>query len=477
MSNKIKGINEHCGIFAISCNDFSYSVPSLIYSGLMALQHRGQIFAGLSVSNCSGTLTTYKDRGMVSKVLTPSVLKTIYGNVGIGHVCYGEGDFLKIEEAQPYHYQSDELEFSISMNGKLTNYEQIKSQLEKMGRIITGDRDIELVAMLISSLFSFNRNFLDTLKKTFSIIEGGYSVSILAKSGELYILRDSSGIKPLCYGKTSRDGKTFHIFASESSALDVIGAKLVRDVRPGEIIKIDPVKGMKTGMFADSKGGSLCVFEYIYFARPDSIIENKSVFDIRYNLGRALAKKDPINSKDAIVVPVPDSGRSAAMGYAWESGISYQEGLIKNRYVWQLKVDDIKEKLNPISPIVKGKNVILVDDSIISGQTMKRIISMLKNAGAKQIHVRISAPVVTESCQFNQNFSNKDLLIGCKSIAEGHTEIIENIRDYINADSLNFLTVKELVKVIDVKDTSLCLRCFQPVIKGHKERLVPTLHQ
>ncbi|TXT64831.1 MAG: Amidophosphoribosyltransferase [Promethearchaeota archaeon] len=476
MSNKNKGINEHCGIFAISCNDFSYSVPSLIYSGLMALQHRGQIFAGLSVSNCSGTLTTYKDRGMVSKVLTPSVLKNIYGNVGIGHVCYGEGDFLKIEEAQPYHYQSDELEFSISMNGKLTNYIQIKRQLENMGRIITGNTDIELVSMLISSLFTLNGNFLDTLKKAFSIIEGGYCVSILTKPGDLYILRDSCGIKPLCYGKTSRKGKIFQIFASESSALDVIGAELVRDVRPGEIIKIDPVDGMISDKFTDSKHGSLCVFEYIYFARPDSIIEKKSVFDIRYNLGRELAKKDAINFKDAIVVPVPDSGRSAAMGYAWESGSPYQEGLIKNRYVWQLKVEDIKEKLNPITPIVKGKNVILVDDSIISGQTMKRIIKMLKNAGANQIHVRVSAPVITESCQFNQNFSNKDLLIGYKSIAEDQKEVIENIRDHINADSLQFLTVKELVKVIDIKETSLCLRCFQSIIKDHKERLVPTLH-
>ncbi len=242
------------------------------------------------------------------------------------------------------------------------------------------------------------------------MLEGAYSLLILTNDGYIYAIRDPTGCKPLCYGMLEINDMKFYIFSSESCSLDVLGANLIDDVKPGEIIKIHPEKEIQKFFIKSNKRVGVCHFEYVYFARPDSIIDGISVGETRFRLGMNLAKDDDLNISNAVVVPVPDSGRSAAMGYSWYSGIPYEEGLMKNRYIWQLKANP-KEKLNPIKSVVNGKNIILVDDSILSGETMKDIIRMLREAGAKSIHVRISCPPIIKSCKLLENEGIKNLTV------------------------------------------------------------------
>ncbi|MHA1688523.1 MAG: amidophosphoribosyltransferase, partial [Promethearchaeota archaeon] len=278
--------------------------------------------------------------------------------------------------------------------------------------------------------------------------------------GNIYCFRDPEGYKPLCHGILSLENKKFYIVASESCALDALGANLIADVKPGEVLKINPISGVSSYQIKKSKNTIPCLFEYIYFARPDSIIDGLSVADVRYRLGRMLAKNDFFDSENTIVVPVPDSGRSAAMGYAWESQLPYQEGLIKNRYVWKLKVDDLREKLNVIKNVVRNKNVILIDDSILSGETIKEIISMLRGTGVKSVHVRVSAPPIINNCEKNDSFSNRNLLIACKMREKSENNYIEEIRKYIGADSLKFQTLQGLIHSLGVKKELICKNCF-----------------
>ncbi|MBD3197017.1 MAG: amidophosphoribosyltransferase [Candidatus Lokiarchaeota archaeon] len=470
-------VKEYCGIFGISCNDFNYSIAGLIYKGLMALQHRGQIFSGLSTTHCLNKIFSYKNKGIVSKVLTPRKLKKLPGNVGIGHVCSRGGGLHTIEDAQPYHHKSKEIEFSVSMNGIISNHDEILQKLENMGRIFTGNTDIELISTIIETFSRFSENTMNSLELMMDVLEGGYSLILLEPNGKLYALRDPLGFKPLCFGKLNLENRSFLIVTTESSALDVMGAELIRELYPGEILEIDPNKPYKSFMAKSQGKQKFCSFEYIYFARPDSIIENRSVFDIRYKLGRKLANKDKFDSDNAIVVPVPDSGRSAAMGYAWESGIPYQEGLIKNRYVWQLKVDDIKEKLNPIENVVNRKDIILIDDSILSGITMKKLISMLRDAGANSIHVRISAPPIINNCKFNNSFSNRDLLIAYQKKLQMSENYIEEIRKYIDADSLIYQLTDDLITAIGLNSNQICCDCFpEPQTKIKKKPLGNLVH-
>ena len=301
-------------------------------------------------------------------------------------------------------------------------------------------------------------------------VEGAYSLVLLENNGSLYAVRDPVGYKPLCYGMLKIKEKAFYIISSESCAIDAVSGSLSGDVRPGEIIKISPVDGLKKYNVVDRKKTGLCQFEYIYFARPDSIIDGVSVADVRYQLGRNLARDDYIPSDNVIVVPVPDSGRSAAMGYAWESGILYQEGLIKNRYIWNVKQDPV-ERLNPIKHIVEGKNVVLIDDSILSGNTIKKIISMLRKIGARSIHVRISSPPIINHCEMNNNFLSRDFLIGFQSRLNNDLDYREMIKDNIGADTLRFQTIRGLIDAIGLAPNQICYTCLreQPFEKEEKE--------
>lgn len=452
---------EHCGVIAVTCHDYTYSISHLLYTGLMAIQHRGQTFSGISLTDCRGEIETIKGKGLVSKVLNPQKLKSYVGNVGIGHVCYAKHKQHFSSDIQPYHYHSKQLHFSIAFNGAIINYAEVKTKLSDMGRIFTGDSDVELIATVIEVLSKFNNNdMVKTLQSVMKLLKGAFSVVIVESSGNLFAFRDPVGYKPLCYGTHSIDTKEFHIIASESCVLDVIGGHFVRELPPGELIKISPLHDIETYKISQEKENGICQFEYTYFARPDSLINGVSVAQVRYTLGSNLAKNDKFRSENAIVVPVPDSGRSVAMGYSWESGISYQEGLMKNRYLWQPNAD-VKDKLNTVSTIVKDKDVILIDDSIISGNTLRKIISMLREVGVRSVHARVGCPPIIQNCPLNDRFTNNDLLIAYQTKLTNYNNFNEEMRKYIGADTLMFQTVDCLIDAIGLKRTHLCYNCLK----------------
>jgi amidophosphoribosyltransferase len=454
-------MREFCGVFGIRCNDPNFSIGGLIYTGLMSIQHRGQIFTGMSIYNSKGLIYSYKNRGIVSKVLKPKKLKAYTGNSGIGHVSCSAPRAYSVKDAQPYHFKSEKLEFSVAMNGIIQNYDTLVKKMGDRGRIFAGKTDIELIATLIETFYDTSETWLEILNQLLETVEGWFTLVVLTQEGNIYGLRDPTGHKPLCYGTLEFNEKCFSILSSESCALDALGAKLIDDVKPGQIVSITSDNDIQTYETNQDKKHQICAFEYIYFARPDSIIDGVSVFDVRYKLGRNLAKLDSgMITNDTIVIPVPDSGRSAAMGYARESKLPYEEGLIKNRYVWQLKVSDLKEKLNTIKAVVKNHNIILIDDSIISGITMKKIISMLKESGTKSIHVRVSAPPIINNCRANSNLSNRDLLIAHQKKSDGNSDYINEIRKYIGADSLKYQTIQGLIDAIGLGENQICTECF-----------------
>ncbi len=451
-----------CGILGILCTDYSYSVAGLIYHGLMALQHRGQKFTGIATTNCNGKIITHKEKGLVSKVLNPNVLKSLSGNVGIGHACFGGKNIFALEHVDPYYINTDQANFTLIFNGTLLNYHEIRSNLEKMGKIFVSDTDVELVATLIETFLKFSDNMTETLKTIAEMLDGSYCLLLMEADGTLYAMRDIIGNKPLCYGTLELYHKFFYVVASESVALDAIGGKFEADIKPGEILKFNIIEGLKRYQINKPKNviSKICQFEYTYFSRPDSIIEGVPVANVRYNLGRNLAKYDDVSKDNAIVVPVPDSGRLAAMGYAFESKILYQEGLMKNRYIWEPK-REVEQKLNPLKTIVRDKNIILIDDSIISGNTMKKIIKMLKKVGAKSIHVRIATPPIINWCELNANFSNRSKLIAYQKKIVNYDNFNEEMRQYIGADSLKYQTIEGLINSIGLPKENICLDCLK----------------
>ncbi len=460
MELKEDKIREYCGVFAISCSDFSFSVAESIYQGLMAIQHRGQLFSGISTF-CDGEIISYKNRGLVSKVLNPKRLKTISGNVGIGHVCYGSTNRIILKDAQPYHFKSKQIDFSLAMNGAITNYDELFLKLKKMGRTFTGKSDVELIVTLIEVFSKFSDDMVEALKMVAKALKGAYSIIILRNNGNIYAMKDQHGYKPLCYGKLKINNKKFHIISSESCAIDTLGGILKREIKPGEILTINPINDLKSYHPQVQKRQKFCQYEYIYFARPDSIINGISVAEVRYKLGRNLARNDIIRHDNTIVVPVPDSGRSAAMGYAWESKIPYAEGLMKNRYLWQLG-SNVIEKLNPIKSVIKGKHIILIDDSILSGITMKKIISMLKReGGAKTVNVRISSPPILKNCELNSSLSNRDLLIAYQKKITFPENYVKEIKKYIGANTLKYQSIEGLIDAIGLDENKLCLACLK----------------
>jgi amidophosphoribosyltransferase len=458
MSSKDK-VRDYCGVFGVTSSDYSFSVAGMIYSGLMALQHRGQIFSGISMSDCHGNIITHTGRGLVSKVLNPKHLRGFSGNVGIGHVCYGRPNCESLESAQPYYYKTHNNEFSVALNGTITNREQLVQKLNNMGRFISGNSSIELIATLIDALILLTDDRLGVLKNLFNVVKGAYSLLIIFSDGILYALRDPSGCKPLCYGQFKSDDKKFYIISSESCALDVLGGELIDDIHPGEIVEFRPdslhIVQEKTKF---QKG--VCLFEYIYFARPDSIIDGISVAQVRYKLGENLAFDDDMNLSNPIVVPVPDSGRSAAMGYSWKSKLLYQEGLMKNRYMWKLS-SQTRNKLNPIKSVITGSDIILIDDSIVSGNTLKEIIYMLRKEGANSIHVRISCPPIIKNCNLNDVFATRKLLIAYDTKEKDYDNFDEEMRKFIDADSLKFQTYDGLINAVGMASNEMCKTCIR----------------
>lgn len=448
-------IHEECGVFGIISPTKSHVAASTYY-GLFALQHRGQESCGIVV-NDDGVFRYHRDEGIVNDVFTQQIMKKLgMGNMALGHVRYGTSDTKGRANAQPMVVNHIKGHTALAFNGSIINYDELRSELELEGAIFHTNSDIEVIAYELIKQRLTESSLEKALEKAMDRIKGAYSIVMMSPT-KLIAARDKHGFRPLCFG-TTKDGS--YVVASESCALDSVSATLVRELEPGEIVVFsnDGIKENKTHCNKCDK--ALCIFEYIYFARPDSVIEGKSVHKAKLNAGKYLAQEHPVEAD--VVIGVPDSGLDAAMGYARESGIPYGIGFVKNKYIGRtfivpgqdVREDKVKIKLNVIAETVKDKRVVLVDDSIVRGTTSAIIVKLLREAGAKEVHLRSSAPAFLNPCYYGTDIASRDVLIACNYT---HSEM-EKI---IGVDSLGFLSVDNLCKLIDVPDKcGYCDACF-----------------
>ena len=443
-------LHEECGVFG-AYNLKGEDIANWVYYGLFSLQHRGQESCGIAVSE-NRDIRYYKDMGLVSEVFTPENLDKLHGDIAVGHVRYStEGSSVRAN-AQPLVTKYIKGTLAIVHNGNLVNAVDLREELEKNGAIFQTTIDSEVIAYLVAKERVTSRSVEEAVAKAMQYIKGAYSLLVMSPR-KITAARDPFGFKPLCLGK--RDDT--YVVASETCALDTVGAEFIRDLEPGEIITIteDGVKSNRQycNMFKPAR----CIFEYIYFARPDSVIDGVSVFASRIMAGRILAQSHPVEAD--MVVGVPESGNAAAMGYALESGIPYGQAFVKNTYVGRtfikpkqsMREQSVKIKLNVLKENVKGKRIIMVDDSIVRGTTSANIVTMLRNAGATEVHVRISSPPFKFPCYFGTDIPSGDQLI-----ANHHT--IDEIRQLLGADSLGYLDCDRMNEM--VKDLEYCDACF-----------------
>ena len=444
---------DECGVFGIRCSDKSIDCAKITYLGLYALQHRGQESAGIATYD-GESINCHKAMGLVSDAFPGDILDTLSGNVSIGHVRYSTTGESNINNAQPMVIKYKMGNIALAHNGNLVNADVLRDLLEDGGAVFQTSIDSEVIANLIAR---YARKGLETgIQETMQAVKGSYALVIMADD-KLIGVRDPDGIRPLCIGKIGNG----YILASESCAIDTVGAEFVRDVKPGEIVIIDD-EGLKSMSIQEETKSSLCIFEFIYFARPDSIIDEISVYEARKNAGMALALEYPVEAD--VVIAVPDSGNVAAIGYSEQSGIPYGIGLIKNRYVGRtfLKPDQklrelsVQIKLNALKRNVEGKRIVMIDDSIVRGTTCKKIVSMLKDAGAKEVHVRICSPIIKYPCYFGIDTPTRHQLLGSSCTSE-------EISDIIGADSLGYLSTEGLLKATCYKDHGFCTGCFSGV--------------
>lgn len=436
-----------CGIFGITSHKES---GKLTYLGLYALQHRGEESAGIVVYNKKKTVY-HKSMGQVGDVFDEKIIKTLRGNSAIGHVRYSTTGSSTAKNIQPFFAKHKKGYIVIAHNGNITNAAKLRHEMEEVGSIFQTTMDSEIVTHLIAK--NSTGNLKNSVITSLGCLEGAYSL-ILMLDDMIVGVRDPNGFRPLCLGKL--DGA--YILVSETCALDLIHAQYIRDIEPGEIIFIRKGKLESIKPFAKSKH-SLCIFEYIYFARPDSNIFGKNVYLARKQLGRQLAKECP--GKGDIIIPIPDSGNYAAMGFAEESGIPFEVGMIRNHYVGRTFIQPtqairdfrVRVKLNPIKDVLKNKRVIVVEDSIVRGTTSKSRIRTLREAGAKEIHMRVSCPPIISPCFYGIDFPTKRELI-----ASNNT--IEKIRDFIGLDSLKYLSLEGMLKSMPLPSSEFCTACF-----------------
>ncbi|MGB8451297.1 MAG: amidophosphoribosyltransferase [Anaerocolumna sp.] len=447
-------IHEECGVFGVYDLD-GKDVASSIYYGLFALQHRGQESCGIAVSDTNGpkgSVKSFKGMGLVNEVFTPESLEGLTGNIGVGHVRYSTAGASNRENTQPLVLNYVKGTLALAHNGNLINAGKLKEELAYTGAIFQTTIDSEVIAYLIARERLQAGSVEEAVKKTMLKLSGAYSLVIMSPR-KLIGARDPFGFRPLCIGK--RDNA--YVLASESSALDTVDAEFVRDVLPGEVVMINK-DGIHSDISMVQPKVSKCIFEYIYFARPDSCLDTVSVYNSRIMAGRILAQSHPVEAD--LVVGVPDSGNAAAMGYSFESGIQYATAFVKNSYVGRtfikpkqaMRESSVRIKLNVLKDVVKGKRIIMIDDSIVRGTTCERIVKMLKNAGATEVHVRISSPPFLYPCYFGTDVPSDDQLIA-------HNNTVEQIRDMIGADSLGYLAVDRLSELIN-GDTGYCDACF-----------------
>ena len=456
-SQYTEALHEECGVFGMYDKTGETDMVSAVYSALYALQHRGQESCGIAL-NVDGVLSGHRDLGLVSEVFTKRVLEELPrgAKMATGHVRYATAGQRSRSNAQPMILHHCKGAMAVCHNGNLVNAPKLRRKLEMSGSIFHGTSDTEVIAYLLTQNRLLTPNIEMAVSRTMDDIEGAYSLVIMTHT-KLIAARDPNGFRPLCIGELP-DGNGW-AFASESCALDAVGAKFVRDVQPGEIVIADH-NGLRS--IVDHCGTAphtMCVFEYIYFARPDSIIEGTCVHEARLQAGRFLAQEHPVEAD--VVIGAPDSGLDAALGYAQESGIPVAEGFLKNRYIGRTFIKPeqssretaVKLKLSPMRSQIEGKRVIMIDDSIVRGTTSNLITNLLRDAGAKEVHVKISSPPFVSPCYFGTDVPDKDHLIACKMN-------LDEICRHIGADSLDYLRVESLRELVPHIKGDFCQGCF-----------------
>ncbi len=453
-------IQDACGVFGIFAPQ--EEVASLTYFGLLALQHRGQESAGIAASN-QGHITLHKNMGLVDQIFDNNILQQLAGQAAIGHVRYSTSGSSNSTNAQPLLFNSINGEFALVHNGNLVNYQQLKKFLLDKGHLINTETDSEIIARVIAA--ASGKNFKQKLINGIAKLKGAFSLAILTQD-KLYAIRDQWGVRPLALGELNDSG---WIVASESTAIESIGGKNLRELKPGEMIALSN-KGIDSFHQIKNKKTGFCIFEYVYFSRPDSIINDRLVHKTRVKAGQILAKKNPVDAD--FVIGVPDSGTSSALGYSQESKIPFQEGLIKSRYVGRTFIQPaqrirdlgVRLKFSPLGRVLTDKKLVLIDDSIVRGTTLKQIIKLLRGRGVKEIHLRITSPPFKNPCFLGVDVSRYKELIA-------NNNSVENIRKELNADSLAYLTLPDLKKAIGA-DIPFCTGCFNknyPVEPAQKQ--------
>ena len=445
-------IHEECGVFGVISPEPA-DVAGVVYYGLYALQHRGQESCGIVV-NDDGLFSSHKDLGLVSEVFHSEVLSRFpKGTMAVGHVRYGTTGGTNRTNCQPIEVNHQKGRMALAHNGNLSNAAKLRNELELSGAIFHTTSDTETIAYIVTRERLKLPSIEDALSSAMNILEGAYSLVMMSPQ-KLICARDPYGFRPLCYGKT-QDG--MYVIASESCALKAVGAEFIRDVEPGEIIVFSKNGIVSRKEHCNSKKKKICIFEYIYFARPDSEIDGVSVHLSRIEAGKILAREHPADAD--IVVGVPDSGLDAALGFSRQSGIPYGIGLIKNKYIGRTfispgqstRLDQVKIKLSAVEESVKGKKVVLIDDSIVRGTTCGRIVTLLREAGAEEIHMRISSPPFLNPCYYGTDIDTRENLIACN-----HS--VEDIAKIIGADTLGYLPVSQLSLLTGNCD--YCSACF-----------------
>ncbi len=443
-------LHEECGVFGVFA-DHPTDVAHLCYYGLYALQHRGQESCGIVV-NDDGLFASHKDLGTVAEVFSGDVLASLpRGSMAVGHTRYGTTGGTNRKNCQPIEVNHRKGRMAIAHNGNLSNAEELRSELEMSGAIFHTSSDTETIAYIVTRERLTAPSIEEALIRAMKTLDGAYSLVLMSPS-KLICARDPYGFRPLCYGKTP-DG--VYIVASESCALGAVGAEFIRDVMPGEVLIFSRDGIVSRREHCKTKPKKICIFEYIYFSRPDTVLDGQSVHTARINAGRVLAKTHPVDAD--LVIGVPDSGLDAALGYSREAGIPYDIGLIKNKYIGRTfiaptgRADQVNIKLSAVEDVVRGKRIVLIDDSIVRGTTSGRIVSLLRRAGAKEIHMRVSAPPFLYPCFYGTDVDSSENLIACR-----HT--VDEIAKMIGADSLGFFPLDRLEELAG--DKHYCSACF-----------------
>ena len=445
-------LNEECGIFGIYDKANHGNIASLVYFGLFAIQHRGQESAGIAV-NKDREITMVKNLGLVSEVFNDSNLAHLQGEISIGHVRYATLGSNTVENAQPISVKYAKGNLTVAMNGTILNAQELRDKLEAEGAIFHTTSDCEVISYLIERKRLKSASIEEAVEKVIPMLKGAFSMLIMSPR-KLIAVRDKYGFRPLCMGSLGDSV----LFSSETCGLDTVGGEFVRDILPGEMVIVTEDKIESNKKFCGHKGG-LCIFEHIYFARPDSVIDGQSVNEARVNAGKMLAKLHPVDAD--LVIGVPDSGLPSAIGYSLQSGIPYGVGLIKNRYIGRtfiqptqaMREKSVALKLNTLKSNIQGKRVVMIDDSIVRGTTLANIVKLLKKSGAKEVHVRIASPEFIYPCYFGTDIPSREYL-ACNKYTH------EELRQKIGADSLGFMDVKTIDKMAPNSTTAFCKGCF-----------------